>query len=126
MSLIWSMIGVITCIFSMTSLALDVSVAGPNGIYLWSLLSSVSHGGALALFYSQFQSSFKISMLLEEHQDVGFTTFNQASLSYAFYMSLCALFALYIPPLTLVLFTEKLTISSRKQQSNFDPTLMLY
>ncbi|PIC34691.1 hypothetical protein B9Z55_014269 [Caenorhabditis nigoni] len=127
MSLIWSMIGVVTCVFSMTSLALDISVAGPNGIYLWSLLSSVSHGGALALFYSQFQSSFKTTMLLEEQHDIGFTTFNQASLSYAFYMSLCALFALYIPPLTLVVFTEKLTIHSRsKTPTNFDPTLMLY
>uniref|UniRef100_A0A8R1HZE1 Uncharacterized protein n=2 Tax=Caenorhabditis japonica TaxID=281687 RepID=A0A8R1HZE1_CAEJA len=128
MSLIWSMIGVITCVFSMTSFSLDTSVAGPNGIYLWSLLSSISHGGALSLFYSQFQSSFKVSMLLEEHQDVGFTTFNQASLSYAFYMSLCALFALYIPPLTLVLFTERLSMRAKKSQgqTGFDPTLMLY
>ncbi|CAI5447280.1 unnamed protein product [Caenorhabditis angaria] len=127
MSLIWSLMGVITCIFSITSLKVDVSVAGPNGIYLWSLLSSVSHGGALALFYSQFQSSLRTSMLLSEHLDLGYTTFNQASLSYAFYMSLCALFSLYIPPLTLVLFTERIVQIGRKStSSSFDPTLMLY
>ncbi|UMM29058.1 hypothetical protein L5515_011606 [Caenorhabditis briggsae] len=88
--------------------------------------TAVSHGGALALFYSQFQSSFKTTMLLEEQHDIGFTTFNQASLSYAFYMSLCALFALYIPPLTLVVFTEKFIHSRSKTPTNFDPTLMLY
>uniref|UniRef100_A0A1I7TFV6 Serpentine receptor class gamma n=1 Tax=Caenorhabditis tropicalis TaxID=1561998 RepID=A0A1I7TFV6_9PELO len=98
-----------------------------NNILTSNQFSAVSHGGALALFYSQFQSSFKISMLLEEHNDIGFTTFNQASLSYAFYMSLCALFSLYIPPLTLVVFTEKIALRSRsKTPTNFDPTLMLY
>ncbi|CAB3406549.1 unnamed protein product [Caenorhabditis bovis] len=114
MSLIWSLAGVISCTFSLTTLGHDSSIAGANGIYLWSLLSSVSHGGALALFYSQFQSSIKLNMLLDDQISVGFSTFGQASLSYAFYMALCALFSLYVPPLTMVVFTEQIVSINRK------------
>ncbi|CAD6192915.1 unnamed protein product [Caenorhabditis auriculariae] len=125
LSFIWSVVGIITCILSLTALREETSIAGPNGIYLWSLLSSISLGAFLALFYSQYHTSLKNGMLLSEHIAAGFTTLGQCSLGYAFYLMLCSLCCLYLPPLVMVLFTEKIG-SRRKNLTNFDPTLMLY
>ncbi|CAJ0947702.1 unnamed protein product, partial [Mesorhabditis belari] len=113
LGLLWVGVGSFVALFAAISRKRQ-SVAGPIGIYLWSLLALISFSACVLIYYIQFMATIKNNVLLQTHLDAGLSTQDQARLGTSFYMMLAALAALYFPP-TFIFFSHQ---QQRKARQN--------
>ncbi|WKY16274.1 hypothetical protein Q1695_001169 [Nippostrongylus brasiliensis] len=125
LGILWIIIGVVTALMSSFVADEDSIVAGPIGIYLWSLLALLSLSGSCAIFYILFQTSLQKNLLSPEQIHAGYTTQGLVRLGYSFYIMLGAIVALYFPPLLIFLSSDRGTRTSPRK-AMIDPTALLY
>ncbi|VDK28769.1 unnamed protein product [Gongylonema pulchrum] len=76
LGILWNILGAIVALLNTVAKETD-TVAGPKGIYLWSILSVVSYAAALATFLVQYATTIRCNVLLDEHISSGFSTENR-------------------------------------------------
>uniref|UniRef100_A0A0R3S2B9 C2 DOCK-type domain-containing protein n=1 Tax=Elaeophora elaphi TaxID=1147741 RepID=A0A0R3S2B9_9BILA len=94
--ILWNAVGAIVSLLNTVAKETD-TVAGPKGIYLWSILAAVSYASALITFLIQYVTTIQTNVLLSEHISSGFSTENRTRLSFSFYFVTAALILLLIP-----------------------------
>ncbi|CAJ0583407.1 unnamed protein product, partial [Mesorhabditis spiculigera] len=126
LGMLWVAVGCAVA-FSATITRRPESIAGPIGIYLWSLLALVSFGSCLLIYYVQFIASMTENVLTDSYLKTGISTKDQTRLGTSFYLMLASLAMLYFPP-TFVFFThQQQQKTNRIRQYKFcDPNIMMY
>ncbi|KAK6765791.1 hypothetical protein RB195_025607 [Necator americanus] len=125
LGILWICVGIVTSILSSFTPQQD-SIAGPIGIYLWSLLALLSLTASCIMFYIQFHTTMQKNLLTAEQIQAGYSTQGLAKLGSSFYFMLGALVALYFPPLFVFISTDSGTDGKLSKIVSTDPTALLY
>ncbi|EPB68295.1 hypothetical protein ANCCEY_12611 [Ancylostoma ceylanicum] len=73
LGILWICVGIVTSLLSSFT-AQEDSIAGPIGIYLWSLLAILSLSASCVIFYIQFHSTMQKNLLTFELVQAGYST----------------------------------------------------
>nr|CDJ92246.1 Tetratricopeptide repeat protein 4 [Haemonchus contortus] len=125
LGILWICVGMVTSLLS-AFVAEEETVAGPIGMYLWSLLALLSLTAACIIFYIEFQTSMQKNLLTADQIQAGYSTQGQVKLGYSFYFMLGALLALYFPPLLVFVSSERRKQRNSPRTPSIDPTALLY
>lgn len=125
LGVLWICVGIVTALLS-SFVAEEGTVAGPIGMYLWSLLALLSLTASCAIFYIQFHTSIQKNLLTAEQLQAGYSTQGLAKFGYSFYFMLGALLALYFPPLLVFISSERRKQRSCPKTASLAPTALLY
>ncbi|KAK5979085.1 hypothetical protein GCK32_006883 [Trichostrongylus colubriformis] len=73
LGVLWICVGIVTSLLS-AFVPEEESIAGPIGMYLWSLLALLSLTASCIIFYIQFQTSVQRNLLSAEQIQAGYST----------------------------------------------------
>ncbi|OZC05246.1 hypothetical protein X798_07806 [Onchocerca flexuosa] len=123
--ILWNAMGAIVALLNTVARETD-TVAGPKGIYLWSVLAAISYASALIAFLIQYVTTIQHNVLLSEHINSGFSTENRTRLSFSFYFVTTALVLLLIPCLLVYGTSSNKQNNEGEKQLNVDHTVFMY
>ncbi|VDK62812.1 unnamed protein product [Onchocerca ochengi] len=123
--ILWNAMGAVVALLNTIARETD-TVAGPKGIYLWSVLAAVSYASALITFLIQYVTTIQNNVLLSEHINSGFSTENRTRLSFSFYFVTTALVLLLIPCLLVYGTSSNKRNSEGEKQLNVDHSVFMY